>query len=301
MSVTDTTSTVRTYTVGDAVPEELRVPMGDWCEAPVGRSYVCSLRTGHTGPQHLAWHSGGSEILAAADRDTSGDEVASTTVEGTWKAGDVVQRTGFGVRIPVATVVGVERDDDGITWAHVVGRYSPDGDWQHMRVQASELRPNTDASGPTHEQIAEAMVSGFRQAQTLIRQAQRDRDRAQEQYGVLSVTHSTFRDEVRSLAIEKAAELGWCRPGLNEALDQLGLDRATNRYRVTVEVTAVRTVDVEVDAADGDAAWQAVDAMDPSELRDAMEAYGESPYDFYGSDEWDHSSHDASSNTYQLD
>lgn len=58
----------------------------------------------------------------------------------------------------------------------------------------------------------------------------------------------TFRTNVRDMAIEKAGELNWCDPGLNEALIELGLEPKTRRF--DVQFTVSQTVTVTVEAAD---------------------------------------------------
>lgn len=73
----------------------------------------------------------------------------------------------------------------------------------------------------------------------------------------LRARHESFRDEVRTMAIEKADELGWCTPGLNAALIELGLDPRERAYRVPVEIR--QTVWVDVEAVDEDAARDLVD------------------------------------------
>jgi hypothetical protein len=226
---------------------------------------------------------------------------ATTDAGSTWQAGELVRRTGYGVAIPLATVVGIERDDDGGTFAHIVGRYSPFDDWRHMRVLVEELAPyEGEGTPPTPQQIGEALVAGQREARALIRQAQADRDRAQREHGLLSNEFDEFRATVVRVAQEKARQHGWCSV-VNRALQDMGLE-ANRRFRVQVEVTATRTVSVEVDAEDGEAAWRQVDGMSQSELADAYERYnGESFGPHVLGDYWDYTSHDSSTDTTDLD
>lgn len=66
--------------------------------------------------------------------------------------------------------------------------------------------------------------------------------------------HSEFRVLVRDTAIRVAEEQSWCRPGLNEVLDELGLEQHVTRFRVPIIVEAKQTVWVEVEADSEDAA-----------------------------------------------
>lgn len=61
-------------------------------------------------------------------------------------------------------------------------------------------------------------------------------------YHQLSTTHDEFRAQVREVAMRVAEEQSWCDTGLNGVLDELGLDRKYNQYRVSVQVTATQTV-----------------------------------------------------------
>lgn len=54
-----------------------------------------------------------------------------------------------------------------------------------------------------------------------------------------------FKTQVREKAIEVAKENGWCKDGLNEVLDELGLERYNDSYTVTVSMEVVINVDLE--------------------------------------------------------
>jgi len=73
-----------------------------------------------------------------------------------------------------------------------------------------------------------------------------------------------FEEQVRTMAIEKAKELGWCTPGLNAALKELGLRPTVQRYKVPVEVS--QTIYVVVEAEDEDDAWTEADGLSGREL-----------------------------------
>lgn len=53
----------------------------------------------------------------------------------------------------------------------------------------------------------------------------------------IRIAHQRFRTQVRDVAIEVADEQGWCDDGLNERLEQLGLDPRERPYTVGVTVT----------------------------------------------------------------
>lgn len=57
-----------------------------------------------------------------------------------------------------------------------------------------------------------------------------------------------FRKQVREVAIRVAEEQNWCDQGLNEVLDELGLDRKEIEYNVTVNVTLHASVTIPITA-----------------------------------------------------
>lgn len=58
-----------------------------------------------------------------------------------------------------------------------------------------------------------------------------------------------FQKLVRDTAIRVAEEQSWCDQGLNEVLEELGLEPKNKTYRVTVRVFAYQDVETEISAA----------------------------------------------------
>jgi hypothetical protein len=79
------------------------------------------------------------------------------------------------------------------------------------------------------------------------------------QLSTLRTEYDNFRTQVRDLAIEKREEMNFCVPGLNEALEELGLEPMTRRFKVPVTITATQEVYVEVEATDAEAAREEVE------------------------------------------
>lgn len=71
----------------------------------------------------------------------------------------------------------------------------------------------------------------------------------------------TFKSTVRDKAIEVAEEHGWCKEGLNEVLEELGLDRVPTKFKVLVQVVITHWEEVEADNED-DAQDEAVEQFD---------------------------------------
>lgn len=67
MTMTDATSAVRTYAVGDTAPTSLRGASGGACGGSVSHGYYCSLPAGHEGPQHIAIGSDTGNVYGVAD------------------------------------------------------------------------------------------------------------------------------------------------------------------------------------------------------------------------------------------
>jgi hypothetical protein len=63
-------------------------------------------------------------------------------------------------------------------------------------------------------------------------------------------TLDSFRDQVREKAIEVAKENNFCNGGLNEVLEELGLQPLPSVFTVEIEFTATQTVTVEISAED---------------------------------------------------
>jgi len=91
--------------------------------------------------------------------------------------------------------------------------------------------------------------------------------RAREQ-AVAAAAGVSFRNAVRAKAREVAKEQNWCREGLNDALQELGLDEYASTWTVTVEMTACLTVeesdDVWDDVTATDRARYAIDGLELS-------------------------------------
>lgn len=116
---------------------------------------------------------------------------------------------------------------------------------------------------------------------------------ANARLAMLRDQYESFQRDVRDLAIQKAGELGWCRSGLNEALEQLGLEPHSDLYRVPVEVIVRRTLYVEVNSSDDRQAWRDVDAMSGYDLMERLEG-DDVP------EGWEHYSHDAATSGIEL-
>ena len=68
--------------------------------------------------------------------------------------------------------------------------------------------------------------------------------------------HEAFRTQVRDVAIRVAEEQGWCDDGLNDVLDELGLDpKEFPRQRITVKVTRTFTIEATPNRLDPDEEW----------------------------------------------
>ncbi len=83
----------------------------------------------------------------------------------------------------------------------------------------------------------------------------------------------SFRDQVREVAIRVAGENGWCDSGLNEVLDELGLDPKTSTWLVEVEVTARQTRTVSVEAVSEEAAQDQVVQNEDEVLSSEIDSY----------------------------
>jgi hypothetical protein len=69
--------------------------------------------------------------------------------------------------------------------------------------------------------------------------ALRDLAEAREARRIDNERYAEFRQQVRQKAKDVADEQGWCRTGMNLALEDLGLDPFIEHYRVTATITAV--------------------------------------------------------------
>lgn len=292
-----TSTEVRTYTVGERVEDGDYAKSGDygrWCRESIPDGWVCSIEAGHAGPQHVAV--GGDVVRAVKDREQGP----------TFEPGDVVMRLES-PRIAVGTVLSVTREADRpVAW--LAGKEPGETEFRLMSTDARTLRPYApgtvvgDSEPPTLAQIGEAFVRKHKILDEALTTTREARDTVTESLRNAERMHDEFRDRVRALAIEKAADLGWCTPGLNAALEELGLPPKDGRYRVRVQVTATRYIDVAVRAPDGSEAWSAVDAMSESELAEAYEDYTGDSFQRVVLDNgaWEHVSHDSSTSTEHL-
>lgn len=95
-------------------------------------------------------------------------------------------------------------------------------------------------------------------ANAMVAEAHEARDTAQARYGTTYREFQAFRNTVRDVAIRTQEAQGWCVPGLNEVLEELGLEVKATEWEVEVEVTARQTVTVTVTALDEDDAKEKI-------------------------------------------
>jgi hypothetical protein len=211
-------TTVRTYSAGQILtrgtPEfdyARHVNMAQWCNEPCGDGYICSIREGHEGPQHVAV--GGETVRAVKDREGHVEQPAFP------RETRIVHTPTGDVEAPVSVFALVEA----------------------QRAELEQLRTIRDS---------------------LIRENER-KDAEFEQ----------FRETVKTTAQDYASRHGWCGV-VNQALSEMGID-VEQDYFVDVEVTveSVERIRVRVSAANGEEAWQQVDAMNESDFREALAAY----------------------------
>ena len=102
--------------------------------------------------------------------------------------------------------------------------------------------------------------------------ALRDLAEAREARRTDNERYGQFRAQVRQKAKDVAEEQGWCRPGLNAALQDLGLDPFIEHYRVTATITAVFEVtgseDVETEDQAAHRVRYALDGVEYSGCED---------------------------------
>jgi len=102
--------------------------------------------------------------------------------------------------------------------------------------------------------------------------ALRDVAEAREARRIDNERYAQFRTQVRQKAKDVAEEQGWCRPGLNAALQDLGLDPFIEHYRVTATITAVFEVsgseDVETEDQAAHRVRYALDGVEYSGCED---------------------------------
>lgn len=81
---------VRTYTVGDATDEYVHVDeLGGWCgeKDPASTGYVCSVKAGHEGPQHVAANR--FRVVAVWAREGTAEPVPEAPAEAIVEVPDV--------------------------------------------------------------------------------------------------------------------------------------------------------------------------------------------------------------------
>jgi hypothetical protein len=82
-----------------------------------------------------------------------------------------------------------------------------------------------------------------------------------------------FREQVRKEAIRVAREQDWCDNGLNETMDNLGLDRVTDEDKLVpckaeITVIAYRSFTVDLEATDDDDAYDKAGGLTERDLVD---------------------------------
>lgn len=116
----------------------------------------------------------------------------------------------------------------------------------------------------------EAELAAHASCNEAISRVEAERDEARRHAAAALRQLESFKQRVRETAIEVHKEQEWCREGLNERLEQLGLDP----YSPTFCVTALVTVTGTVEADDRNAAQSAftsnlrVDTQDEDQLYD---------------------------------
>jgi hypothetical protein len=278
----------RLYAIDDVAPGLRAGRDVRFCSEPVPGGWVCSLPTGHTGPQHLCIGEDDNRVIAVGERDTSGDSPAGTdepSTGPTWNVGDHVQGRHNGRIIASGVVLGVA-EVRGVTQATIVGRNLYDSAFQLMQVPVTALVPLRDSNPlPTQLEIAAAVSSFARQANTLIDSAQARAAEAETQY-------EQFRDTVRDTATDYAKRHGWCSV-VDQALEEIGLEKRARTCRVRTKLVMYRYVDALVDVSgdEGDA-WRRIDELGEDDFQDAMRRAGES-MTALEREGWTYDSHDS--------
>lgn len=154
------------------------------------------------------------------------------------------------------------------------------GDLSTRYVVADEAQAYVDEAQRLRDRLAEALdalrTTRDQVAQLGHLQERSARvDRLIEDLGRERAAFAAFKDQVRELAIDKAAELGWCTPGLNDALRELGLDPKVTRWDVAVDVTLTGTVTVTVEADTEDDALDQVNGWSHYSLASELSDMGE--------------------------
>jgi hypothetical protein len=195
-----------------------------------------------------------------------------------------IDTTTFPVGSRIVTVNGnigtlLGYDDNGLPY--VVVRRPGATDWRLVRLAAhAEMTLDLDPAepGPTLNEIGRLYIA----KQQAIEEAQA---RRLTEADALRTEFEAFKEKVRTVALRKKADENWCDSGFNEAMRELGLPGVTLRWRVPVQVTAVQTVYMVVEADDeADAVRQAADEADSDDLWSQAGAY-----------DWEYSDYDIGS------
>lgn len=91
-------------------------------------------------------------------------------------------------------------------------------------------------------------------------------NQTREELAQLKTEFEAYKKQVRDVAIEVAAEQGWCDDGLNERLQELGLEPMARQWEVTVTLLGRQEVKIRVTAASDDAAAELAREVDETAL-----------------------------------
>lgn len=111
---------------------------------------------------------------------------------------------------------------------------------------AGDLAESQDESQDSREVLVEklAVAEGARDSYHALAESRWDLyTGAIDERNAVQRELDRFREQVRDVAISVKKEMGWCLPGLNERLNELGLEPYAERWQVPVEVTYYVTVD----------------------------------------------------------
>jgi len=83
-----------------------------------------------------------------------------------------------------------------------------------------------------------------------IAQLQRELSAAINTTAEVRSQYEQFKKDVREVALNAKQSENWCDQGFNAAMDELGLEKLPSEFEIDVEIKAVQTVTVTVDADD---------------------------------------------------
>lgn len=154
----------------------------------------------------------------------------------------------------VGVLERIDGNDESLTFAVRWDDSTYDWAYEVAAVEPVEGSPRSE-DNPASVEIAETREE--------ITRLQRQVAELQGQISLVDARLVAFKAEVRDKAIEVAEERGWCDEGLNEVLEELGLEPKTTGWTgtVTVRVYGYQDVEVEIEQADDedDAITQAQD------------------------------------------